>query len=73
MKDCKTLSGILESENQGSCFMASCTQSRKILRKQLKSGYLVEPYYGLYARRAHWENLWYIDKVQHIAITLAKK
>lgn len=73
MKDCKTLSGILESENQGSCFMASCTQSRKILRKQLKSGYLVEPYYGLYARRAHWENLWYIDKVRHIAITLAKK
>lgn len=73
MKYCKTLSSILESENQGSCFMASCTESRKTLRRQLKSGYLVEPYYGLYARRTHWENLWYKDKVRHIAISITRK
>ncbi len=73
MKCSKTLSDILEAENQGSCFMASNTLSRKTLRKHLESRYLIEPYYGLYARREHWENLWHNERICHIATSLTQK
>lgn len=67
------MQSILEEENSGRCLMASKTSSRNILRRYLQSGYLVEPYYGLYTRAEHWNKLLHKDKILHIALSLQEK
>ncbi len=69
----KLFKKLIESENSKSCLMASQSNSRTDLRRCLESGKLVEPYYGFYAIRDHWNQLLYKDKVKRIAITLTNK
>lgn len=69
----KLFKKLIESENSKSCLMASQSNSRTDLRRCLESGKLVEPYYGFYAIRDHWDQLLYKDKVKRIAVTLTNK
>ena len=69
----RLMNNLLESERNNSCLMASCFNDRSLLRRYLKSGELIEPYYGFYAIRDHWNQLLYKDKVKRIAITLTNK
>lgn len=61
------------AENEGSCLMASHLPYRNGVRHSLKSGDLVEPYYGLYARKLFWLSLTHKKRITHIATRLAQK
>lgn len=62
-----------DAEREGSCLMASQLLYRNSLRHNLNAGVLVEPYFGLYARRDLWRNLPHKKRITHIATRLAKK
>ena len=62
-----------DAEREGSCLMASQLLCRNSIRHNLNAGVLVEPYFGLYARRDFWLNLPHKKRVTHIATRLAKK
>lgn len=62
-----------DAEREGSCLMASQLLYRNSLRHNLSTGVLVEPYFGLYARRDFWLNLPHKKRITHIAARLVKK
>lgn len=62
-----------DAEREGSCLMASQLLYRNSIRHNLNAGVLVEPYFGLYARRDFWLNLPHKKRITHIATRLAKK
>lgn len=62
-----------DAEREGSCLMASQLLYRNSLRNNLNAGVLVEPYFGLYARRDFWLNLPHKKRITHIATRLSKK